>query len=326
MNQIEPALPNLTRWSAKMGRRRKQEAIMAWLFIAPTVIGFLVFSVGPLIWAAVMSFYKWDVMSPPVWVGWQNYIGVLTNQWPYTIWRAIGNTLWYVLLIPVGISVNMIMAVLCVQDTRFNRAFRTIVFLPSIVSGVAMVLVWGEVFYPWGLVNQFLTHHGHQPLLVNSSPAYFISVVTMMGIWAGAGGMGMMIIINALNNIPKTLYESARLEGASSWTLFRKITFPLITPALFFMIVTGIPGTLQGWITQYMVLSFTSQGGVSVSQFDPSNVVAGYYVVQNTPFFAGTALNVGFGIASGFVIGAFIMLTILMNLWLQKKWVHYDLY
>lgn len=311
-------------------RMKRQEAIIAWLFLLPTIIGYLWFAIGPLIYSLGLSFFSWDLQSPPKFVGLQNYHDAVFNQFPYSIWEALRNTMFYVLLVPVGIGINLTIALLCYKDTHLNRLFRSVVFLPSIVSAVAMTMVFGALFRPWGLINQALVNSGHSPLLVTDSPAYFVFVVFFIGTWAGFGGLSMLILVNALNNVPRALYEAASIEGAGFFQTFRKITFPLITPAIFFMIVTGMAGSIQSFVGQYMVLSFASQGEGSPASFGSDNVVASFLVYSNTPFLASNSgqggLDMGLGLAFGFIIGLFVLIFIIANVVLQKKWVHYDLY
>jgi multiple sugar transport system permease protein len=289
-----------------MARREEREG---WLFASPWLIGTAIFLVGPVIASLVISLTDWNLISSPSFVGLDNYAEMLDSR---AFWQSVRVTLAYVVLgLPLFQVAGLALALLLNLRLRGMYLFRTILFLPSVLSGVAVAVLWLQLLNPAdGVVNQVLRAVGvSDPPGWLSSPAWAVPAVVLMGLW-GVGG-GAIIYLAGLQNIPPHLYEAARIDGAGTWRSFRHVTLPMLTPTLLFTLLIGIIGAFQVFDIAYVLGG--SRGGTRGSLL--------FYLLNlwNEGFRSGR-----FGYASALawvlvVVAAVVIVAILRT---SDRWVH----
>ena len=237
-------------------RRRQQRGIVA-LLMAPWFLGFLVFFVYPLVATVWYSFTRFDLLSPPQFVGLRNYSYFVFDD-PNS-WKSLRNTLWFVVfMVPARLVCALLIAQLLTKIRRGGSVYRTVFFLPSLAPPVAATIAFVFLFNPaTGAVNSVLGWFGVTGPLWFSDPALAKPVLLTLGVW----GMGdvMVIFLAALLDVPTDQYEAAELDGANSVQQFRYITLPNLSPVLLFAAVTGVIQTLQ-YFTQAAVASSLAAG------------------------------------------------------------------
>jgi multiple sugar transport system permease protein len=232
------------------------------LFISPWLFGFFVFTVYPIVASFYYSFTRYDIISSPKWIGLTNYKRLLFED--TTFRTVVWNTLYLVIVaVPIGVSVAFLLATLLNNEIRFRSFFRTIFFLPSIVPTVATAMVWLWIYNPrFGLINSTLASWGFQAIPWLSSPTWVKPSLVIIEAW-GQGG-AMVIFLAALQDVPRSLYDAAVVDGANRIQQFWHVTIPMCTPSILFVTLTGLIGTfgyfLPGWI-------MTQGGPLQASEF-----------------------------------------------------------
>jgi len=238
------------------GQKRK-EAFQAYLFLTPWFIGLIVFLLIPIGMAAYSAFTRWVLIDPPPrWIGIENFRAMFTEDkyFGWSLWITVKYML--MTLIPFMI-LGLGLSILLNQKLRGMNFARTVFYIPAVVSGVAVTLLFLNLLHPdFGALNTMLRSVGveNPPNWINS-PTWALPAVAMMGLW-GLGG-GAIIYLAGLQNIPPHLYEAAEIDGANTWQKFWKITLPLLSPTIFFVLITGIIGSFQVFTPAYIM------GGVS---------------------------------------------------------------
>ncbi|HZJ10505.1 MAG TPA: sugar ABC transporter permease [Trueperaceae bacterium] len=230
-----------------MARRRER---WFYLLITPWLIGLVVFQGGPLVAVVAMSFADWPLPQPPRFVGLDNLSRLVSD--PLFV-RSLVNTAYYALgLVPLGLALGFALAVLLHRPRPGVRLFRTIVFLPAVLSGVAMALVWGWIFNPrFGLANQLLGELGIRGPGWLHSEAWAMPTLILMGLWGV--GVNMVVYLAALEAVPAELYDAARLDGAGRWAQWRHVTWPLVSPVTFYLAVVNLIGAFQVFTPSYVL-------------------------------------------------------------------------
>lgn len=226
-----------------MSRRRISEAIWGYLFVLPTLLGLAVFVVIPAFNAGYLSFTRYDLLSPPRFVGVRNYVRALDDS---VFHQVTANTLIMAVGVPIGMVIAFGLAVMLV-DSKLRGAnfYRAVYFLPVILPLIAIGTVWSRLFsFDYGVVNQTLQLVGLSPVRWLSSYEWSKVAVTTVGVWSGFGG-SLIILMGGLKTIPGTYFEAARIDGASSWQTFRLITLPLMIPTLTLVSIVSFIGALQ---------------------------------------------------------------------------------
>jgi multiple sugar transport system permease protein len=245
----------------KLGRMARQEERAAYLFLLPWLIGLVVFLLGPIIASVLISMTNWNVISAAEWVGLANYREMLFDD--RNFWQSIRVTLYYTMLsVPLYLVAGLALSLLLNLRLKGMYAFRTILYLPAVLSGVAVAVLWISLLNPdFGAVNWALRGIGiDNPPRWLSSPTWAVPSLVLVGLW-GVGG-GAIIYLAGLQNIPPQLYEAATIDGASAWQRFVHITIPMLTPTLFFVLITSLIGAFQVFDTAF-ILGSGSRGGVS---------------------------------------------------------------
>jgi multiple sugar transport system permease protein len=219
--------------------------------IAPWIIGFLVFTFGALVFSLVISFYKTDLLSPSEFIGFQNYQELFFDD--NLFWQAIRVTTLYTLgVVPLQVVLGLVVALLLNQQIRGMGAWRIIFYLPSVVSGVAVAMIWMWFFHPdFGLFNALLANVGIQGPSWLYSETWALPSLILMSVWSI--GPGMLIFLAGLQSIPKELYEAAQLDGAGSWRQFVHITIPMLSPQILFNTIIGIIGSYQVFTASFVM-------------------------------------------------------------------------
>ncbi len=279
-----------------------------WLTASPWIIGFVVLTGGPILFSIVISLCDYDILNPARFIGLTNYRTMFTED--PLFWKAIGNTLYMVLGIPLGLALSLGIAMLLNHEIRGVAIWRTFFYLPSIVPAVASSILWIWIFNPsTGLMNNVLLSLGiHGPNWLQdehtSKPALII-----MGLWSAGGGM--IIWLAGLKGISATYYEAAALDGANAWQRFRHVTLPLLSPYIFFNIIMALIGTLQIF-TQAFIM--TMGGPID------STLFYAYYLFNSAFRF----LQMGYASALGWILFLAVFALTLLQLKLSKRWVHYE--
>jgi multiple sugar transport system permease protein len=244
----------------KMSSRSRKEAFYFWLFISPWLIGFVGFLLGPMIASVYISFTEWDSFTPPEWVGLDNYAKALTED--PVFWKALGNTFYYALIsVPLGLVIGVWLANLLNKKVRGRKLFRTFIYLPTLVPLVATAMVFKMVLAPSGPLNDLLGWFGIDGPNWLLDPTWVKPALIVLSAW-GAGG-ATVLLLSAMNGIPRELYEAAEIDGANSWRQFWSVTFPQITPVIFFNLIMGLIGSFQIFSQVYIL---TAGGPDNASQ------------------------------------------------------------
>jgi multiple sugar transport system permease protein len=224
-------------------RKLNRGGITPYLFILPWVFGFAAFTLGPMIFSLVMSFFDWPVVGEVTFVGLQNYIWMFTDD--PLFWLSLWVTVKFSLLfVPLNLLVALFLAVLLNQNVRGRSFFRTVFYLPSVISGVALAMIWAWVYDgQYGIFNYLLSVVGIEgPDWLNDTTWALVAMV-IASLW-GQGSM-VLIFLAGLKNIPQSLYEAAAIDGAGPVSQFFKITLPMLSPTILFNLVTTIISAFQ---------------------------------------------------------------------------------
>ncbi len=299
-----------------MKRARLRQTAQGYLFIAPWLVGFILLTAGPMLVSLYISGTSWTMLSPPVWLGSENYARLLGSDELFG--TSLLNTLFYVVLaVPLGIVVALLLALLLHQPLRGQSFFRTVFFLPSIVNLVAVSLLWMWIFNPeFGLLNVGLRAIGLEGPLWFQSERWAKPALVLMSLW-GVGGT-MIVFLAALQGIPPELYEAAELDGAGPFRRFLHITLPMISPALFFTVIIGIIGAFQVF-TQAYVMTGSAQPG---SEGGPNNTTL--FVVLYLYKKAFQEFSMGYAAAIAWVLFFMILLVTLIQMRISRSWVYYE--
>jgi multiple sugar transport system permease protein len=247
--------------SLRTKRRRQRRTVLA--FLAPWLVGMLIFFVYPLIMTLYYSFTRFDLVTPPRWIGLTNYEFFISKD--PKVWQSIRNTLWLVaILVPARMLFGLGVSMMLTTVKRGGGVFRTLFYLPALAPPVASTLAFVFMFNPdTGPVNVGLKALGINGPLWFNDPAWAKPALVLLGLW-GIGDL-MIIFLAALLDVPKDQYEAASLDGANSWQRFRFVTFPNITPVLTFGAVTGVIAAFQ-YFTEATVAATVASGKANVGE------------------------------------------------------------
>lgn len=231
---------------------RQREWISAYLFVLPSAVLIATFLVFPVIYSFWLSLLNWDGMSPHLkFVGLGNYGQLLTSS---IFWNSMLVTGYYTFVsVPLLMACALALAISLNQKIRGLSIYRTLYFAPVVTSGIAVSIVWLWVYDPtWGIANWALSLVGIPPLQWLSSPSEAMPALILMSVWKGVG-FAMVIYLAGLQGIPDTYYEAAGIDGAGPWSMFRHITWPLLAPTTFFILVTSIISASQVFDQVYVM-------------------------------------------------------------------------
>lgn len=293
----------------RMNKMAQREALWGYAMIAPLVVGLAFFFYLGLGASLFLSFTEWDVLTAPQWVGLDNYRTFFENPlYLKTLW----NTLRFALmLVPLGMLASLGMALALNQNIRLRGLYRVLFFLPVLTMPVAIAVVWKWIYAPdFGLLNQALALFGGPRVRWLSDVNLAMFSLVLMSIWMGSG-YGMVIYLAGLQNISRSYYEAAQVDGASSWQQFSNITLPLLTPTIFFSLVTSTISAFQVFDIVYVM----TKGG----PMDSTRTMV--YTIYDDGF---RYFRMGGASATAWILFAIILAITVVQLWGQRRWVHYD--
>lgn len=294
-----------------MTRMERRNLALGLLFASPWIVGFLLFTLYPLVMSIYYSFTSFNVVRPPVWIGMENYRELFLHD--PVFWTALYNTLYFTAFsVPLSLAAALGMALLLNQKLPGQSVFRTLFFLPSIVPIVASSVLWLWVLNPEsGLVNSMLMQwFGIQGPGWIASPEWSKPSLVLMSLW-GVGG-AMVIFLAGLGDVPQSLYEVAELDGAGPWSKFRHVTLPMLTPTILFNLVMGLIMSFQ-YFTQVYVMT-----GGKGSPVD-STMFYALYLYRNSFHY----LRMGYASAMAWMLFVVILAATVGVLVSSRKWVFY---
>ena len=279
------------------------------MLLTPTLIGLVFGALGSVIATLVLSFAKWDLLTPPVWAGVVNYVDLVTDR---KILLALTNTLKFsALYVPGVVIISLLVAVLMNRAIRGVSFFRTAYFLPAVTSAVATALVWNMIYgKDTGILNFIIESLGLPPVCWLCAGNVMYSVVAV-NIW-GAIGEGMIIFLAGLTAIPREYYDAAEIDGANPMQQFFRLTLPLITPSIFFQ---GLMSTINAFQAFDYIFMMTRRG-----QSDSSLPVVVFSIYRNGWIF----FNYGGASAQAIVLTIVVALFMALAFWLERRYVVYE--
>jgi len=297
-----------TPYSSQRRRRNFRKNLEGWLFASPWILGFVLWTLGPMLASLALAFTEWDLLSPMKWIGLQNVRTMMNDK---LVWQALKVTSAYALTsVPLHLFFGLALAILLNNNIRGLRFYRTAFYLPSVLSGVAVALLWRWLFSPeFGLINVTLSAFGVTGPSWLSDEAWALPSLVLMSLWGV--GAGAFIYLAGLQGIPTDLYEAAEVDGASGWARLWNITLPMMTPVLFFQLIVGIISALQIFTQAFIMTS----GG-------PNNATLFLvlYLYRN----AFQYFKMGYASAIAWVLFIYIFLLTLLVLRSSSMWVYYE--
>ena len=302
------------RWWSSPAQRRE----LGWglVFLLPWIIGFLVFTAGPMLWSLVISLTNYDPLRPNFdFIALQNYERMFEDP---TARRALSNTLFFTALnVPGTVIIGLFLALLLNRASgRMAGLFRTIYYLPNVTPAVAIGALFLLVLHGRGLLNSALSSIGiDNPPFWLTDPQWVMPAIVIMALWTT--GATVIILFAAVRNVPGEMYEAARIDGASAWQQFRNITIPFVSGPLFFVIVVNIIASLQIFAEVWAMFQGRPSAGPSAQRAS----------LMYVPYLFQRAFqDFQFGYASALAWGLFVVVLSItaLQLWLSKRWVYYE--
>jgi multiple sugar transport system permease protein len=286
----------------------RKEFYAGYAFASPWFIGFVIFGGGPIFFSFVMSLCQYDVMSPPRWVGLQNYVDLFAHD--PLFYKSLYNTVFMALSIPLTMIAGLAIAMLLSSEMRGMAVYRTIFYVPAIMPAVAASILWLWIFNPSeGVLNNFLRSIGLPGPAWLQNYAIAKPALIIMLVW-GAGG-SMIIWLAGLKGIPSHLYEAAEIDGAGPIRRFWSVTLPMLSPYILFNLIMGLIGIFQIFTQAYIM----TRGG-------PLDSTLFYvYALFNNAF---RYMKMGYASAMAWVLFAVILVLTIIQLRLSRIWVHYE--
>jgi multiple sugar transport system permease protein len=287
---------------------KRKEKIAGLLFVLPSLLQFLFFFLLPLCLCVFASMTDWNVLvRNKTFIGLGNFIELFQDS---KFWIAVRNTIYMMLPIPIYMTLGLLFALACQKEIKGNKLFRVLYYLPYISSIVALVLLWKWLFNSeFGIVNQMLGFFGIEGPNWLGDPVWTKRMIVIMISWKMIG-ITSIYFLASLKNLPATYYEAATIDGADSRQQFFKITLPLLTPIIFYLLTVNVIGSLQTFIE---VDLFTTDGG---RDYGVATVI--YYIWQK----AFNYSQMGYACAAALVFGLMILLLTLLQFKVSSKWVY----
>jgi multiple sugar transport system permease protein len=290
-------------------RRWLREAALAYLFLLPTLIGLALFTVGPVVAGFVISFTNWNILLAPQWVGLDNYRALVSLDLPR---KVLGNTLYYTLLnVPLNMALALGVALVLNRQLRWTSFYRAVYFLPVVSSTVAASLIWTWLYSPnFGPINYFLGLVGISGPPWLGSTTWAMPAVIIMSVWKGFG-TNMLIFLAGLQGMPQEVQEAAMIDGANRWQRFWRVTWPLLTPTTFFVLIISCIVSFQVFEQVFVM----TNGGPAYA-----TTVLGLFIYLN----AFRYNNMGYAAAAAYVLFALTLAFTLAQFRFQGRWTYYE--
>lgn len=295
----------------KLIRREKSDYLTAYMMILPVVLGLSIFYIYPVFKVFFDSFHDVGAFDRRSFAGLKNYINMFSDP---VMWKALSNTFCYVIIVVPGtISISLIIACLLNADIKGRGFFRVAYFIPAITMGAAIAMIWKWMYNgDYGIINIFLNSIGIPSVKFLTNPKTALVAIAVVSIWINTG-YNMIILLAGIQGIPKTYYEAASIDGANPLSQFFNITLPLVTPTLFFVLITTLIGTFQTFDTIYMMI-----GANGIALESTQSMVV--YFFRNAFVYS----KKGYASALAIFLFLIIMLITIIQMKLQKKWVNYE--
>lgn len=295
----------------KIPKKFKEDYMWGYIFIAPLLLGLIIFYIYPFIKNFFYSFTDINNFNQATFVGLENYAKMFSDP---ELWQSLWNTLRYaVITVPIGIICSLVIAGLLNTKIKGTSIYRTLYFLPAVTMPAAIAMVWKWIYNGnYGVLNQFLGVFGIEGQNWLSSPDFALYMIMIVGVWSVVG-YNMIILLAGMQGISTSYYEAAAIDGAGAIMQFFKITIPLLTPTIFFVLITGLISGFQVFDTIYMMI------GKSSLAFESTQTLV--------MMFYRNAFDYGYkGYASAIAMFIFIIIMVItvIQIKLQKKWVNYD--
>ncbi len=291
-----------------MKMKRKKDTIKFFLFISPWIIGFLLFILIPMGMSLYYSFTDWDVLTKESFVGMANYAGLFQDPLFYKSLQVTG--VYTLITVPLNVFLSLMTAILLNMEGRFMVFFRTLYYIPAVLSAVVVAILWQWIFNSkYGLLNDVLAKFGIEGPRWLSDPQWVMPALVIMSIW-GIGG-GIIMYLAGLQAVPKDLYEAATLDGARFWKKLFHITIPSMSPIILFTFLTSLIATLQTFSQAYIMTS----GGPN-----HATLFYAYYLYQNGVVYK----KMGKACAMAWLFFIAVMLLSLVVLKVSGKVVYYE--
>lgn len=292
----------------KRGRLRRYEALHAYVFMAPAILGLLLFTLGPVVASLLLSFTDYDLLTDPAWVGMQNYGEMFSDG---LFWQSLRVTAIYsVVSVPAGLVLGLALAVLLNYKMRGVMFFRSVYYLPTVISGVGVAMLWRWLFNSeFGIINVLLRNVGIRGPAWLTDERWALSALIIASLWSVGGTT--LIFLAGLQGISQELYEAAEIDGAGRWRQFRNITLPLISHVTFFNLVLGVIGALQVFTDAFVM----TRGGPNHATY-----FLAVYLYQN----AFQYLKFGYSAAVAWVMFMIVLVLTLLVFRSSPLWVYYE--
>jgi len=285
-----------------------RQNLEGWLFASPWIVGFLLWTLGPMLASFVLMFMDWDLVSPPTWAGLKNLRELFSDS--LMLQSLAVTTIYAITSVPLHLIVGLGLAMLLNTQIAGLRFYRTAFYLPSVLSGVAVALLWRWLLSPeFGLINLLLSYVGIQGPSWLGDERWALPSLVIMSLWGV--GAGTIIYLAGLQGIPTDLYEAAEVDGARGWARFRYITLPMMSPVLFFQFVTGLIAALQVFTQPFIM---TNGGPNNATNFIMIQLYRNAFVY----------FRMGYASVIAWALFAYILLLTLLVFRSSALWVHYE--
>lgn len=290
---------------------QRREAIEGYLWISPWVIGFVVFSLGPILASFYLSLTRYKIGGSPEWLGLANYREAFFVD--KLFWPSLSRTAYFsIASVVLGVILSLLAAILLNQNLRGKAVFRALYYLPSLTPVVALAILWQWLLQPQlGLVNYLLSYAGIQGPGWLTDRNWAIPAVILITLWSSVGGGRMIIFLAGLQGIPKELQEASEIDGANAWQRFRNVTVPLISPVILFNFILGVIGSFSVFSLAYIATA----GG--------PNYATWFYMLHlyNNAF---TYFQMGYASALAWIFFVLIFILSYLQIKLSDRWVYYE--
>ncbi|HNX68173.1 MAG TPA: sugar ABC transporter permease [Candidatus Omnitrophota bacterium] len=299
-----------------MMKDKTKEMIAAYAFLTPNLLGFLVFTSIPVLVSLGLSFMKWDLLSEKAeFVGLKNFIDLAKDPF---FWKYCWNTVYLMAAIPISMAGSLLLALALNQKLKGKLFFRTVYFLPTICSGVAIFMLWRLMYNPnFGFFNVMISNFGDLIGLKLTGPnwltdeAWAKPAFIIMSVWQSVGGYNMILYLAALQGVPRDLYDAAEVDGATSWQKFWAVTWPQISPTTFFIAIMSLIGGFQAGFDLAYIMTGGGPNG--------STMTIIYYIFDN----AFNWYHMGYAAAISWVLFLIIFVITLLKWRFYGSSIHY---
>jgi multiple sugar transport system permease protein len=295
---------------ARLSSRDRRGLITGLLFISPWLIGFLALTIYPLIYSFYVSLTRYDLLRPPVFIGAANYVELFTKDAQF--WKVVYNTVFYVIFsVPLSLGFSFLVANLLNARIAGRSFFRAVMYIPAIVPGICTAMVWLFLLnIQYGAINGLLQSFGLPAIPFLSNPDLAKPSLIMVAVWAT--GNAVVVFLAGLQDVPRSLYEAATVDGANGWQQFRNITIPMSTPVILYNLVIGFIGAFQEFTSAYLIFGVSGGPLNSALLYSP-------FLYQN----AFQYLRMGKASALAWLLFIVVVIGTMMLFRSSARWVYY---